>query len=72
MSAVYRSIVTLAVAVSTAILSTFATTTPTAAREVVAFNSRVAPGTIVVPINPDARYEFDETFRIVLTNKIKG
>ena len=56
MSAVYRSIVTLAVAVSTAILSTFATTTPTAAREVVAFNSRVAPGTIVVRTNERRLY----------------
>ena len=56
MSAVYRSFATLAVAVSTLILSTFVTATPAPAREVVAFTARVAPGTIVVRTNERRLY----------------
>ncbi len=56
MSAVYRSVATLAVAFSAAILSIVTTAAPASAREVVAFNARVAPGTIIVRTNERRLY----------------
>jgi lipoprotein-anchoring transpeptidase ErfK/SrfK len=55
MSALYRSVATLAVAVSAAFLSTF-TTTPASAREVVAFNGNAPRGSIVVRTNERKLY----------------
>ena len=56
MSALYRSLATLAVAVSAAFLSTVTTTTSASAREVVAFQSGVPAGTIVVRTNERRLY----------------
>ncbi len=56
MSALYRSVATLAVAVSAALLSTFTTATPASAREVVAFQNGVPAGTIVVRTNERKLY----------------
>jgi len=56
MSALYRSVATLAVAVSAALLSTFTTTTSASAREIVAFSGRAPAGAIVVRTNERKLY----------------
>ena len=56
MSALYRSLATFAVAVSAAFLSTVTTTISASAREVVAFQSGVPAGTIVVRTNERRLY----------------
>jgi lipoprotein-anchoring transpeptidase ErfK/SrfK len=56
MSAVYRSIATLAVAASTAFLAVLSATSVASAREVVAFSANVPSGTIVVRTNERRLY----------------